>query len=168
MTCRKSTEYLADMLFEPQSVAQSVKTHIAACGDCTAELASMRATMNVLDEWKTPELSPFFDAKLSARVRAEMNAKPAGFFEKLRARLLFNSNLQLRPVAVTALTVAIAVGGAGYAGYFGFEHPGDDATVSAPQSATVRDLQSLDKNDQVFQQLDSVDQLDDDAGSSSN
>lgn len=169
MTCRKSSEYLADMFFDPESVADSVKSHVAGCHDCSAELASMGATMNVLNEWKAPEVSPFFSAKMSARIRAESNAAPAGFFEKLRSRLLFNSNMQMRPVAVTALTVVIAIGGASYAGYFGFEHQNRGQSANVTQSAAVKDLQSLDRNEQVFQQLNSLDQQDDDdAGSTTN
>jgi hypothetical protein len=58
----------------------------------------------------------------------------------------------MQPLIAGALALAVLVGGGTYA---------DLAWRSANQaqeSATIRDLQSLDGNAQVFQQLDSVDQ----------
>jgi len=75
----------------------------------------------------------------------------------MRARLLFNNRTYWRPIAATALTVVMAVGGATYVGLVGHKQGQPQQT-----SATVRDLQSLDNNQQVFQQLDSLDQDDDD------
>lgn len=155
MTCRKIESNVADLLFKPDAVPAPVQAHVKECADCRRELADLRSTIKLMDAWQAPELSPFFDTRLQARLREERNSPPAGFFERLSARLLFNSNAHLRPIAATALTVALVVGGATYAGFSGWRQP--------PQtSATVRDLQSLDNNHQVFQQLDSLDQDDDD------
>ncbi len=160
MTCRKIESNVADLLFAPDSVPASVKAHVQECPDCSRELAEMQATMNLMNAWEAPEPSPYFDTRLHAMLREERAAAPAGIFERIRARLLFGSNLHLRPIAATALTVMLAIGGATYAGFVGSRH--------APQtSATVGDLQSLDKNQQVFQQLDSLDQDDDDSGAPS-
>src|SRR5664279_471731 len=161
MTCRKTESNVADLLFAPESVPAAVKAHVQACPDCSRELAEMRATMNLMNAWEAPEPSPYFDTRLHALLREERAAAPAGIFERIRARLLFGSNLHLRPIAATALTVMLAIGGATYAGFVGTGHP------VAPASAAVGDLQSLDKNQQVFQQLDSLDQDDDDSGTPS-
>jgi hypothetical protein len=156
MTCRKIESNVADLLFEPDSVPASVKAHVEACADCTRELAELRVTMSLMNAWEAPEPSPYFDTRLHARLREERSAAPAGLMERFRARLLFGSNMHLRPIAATALTVLLAIGGATYAGFLGSSHK--------PQtSAAVGDLQSLDKNQQVFQQLDSLDQDDDDS-----
>jgi anti-sigma factor RsiW len=156
MTCRKIESNAADLLFEPDSVPASVKAHVEDCAECTRELAELRATMNLMNAWAAPEPSPYFDTRLHARLREERAAAPAGLLERLRAHLLFGSNMHLRPVAASALTVLLAIGGATYAGFVGSSH--------TPQtSAAVGDLQSLDKNQQVFQQLDSLDQDDDDS-----
>lgn len=159
MNCRVAHSKLADLLFEPESVAARVHDHVAACADCSRELDGLRATMKALDAWEAPEPSPFFDTRLQAGLRAEKNAAPAGFFERLRAQILFGSNWNLRPVAATALTVVLAVSGAGYAGLLHLDKP-------TRTSAAVGDLQTLDKNQQVFQQLDTLD--DDDDGPSAN
>lgn len=154
MTCRKIQSYMADLLFERDAVPALVQDHVKECADCSRQLAEMQATMELMDTWKAPEPSPFFGARLNARLREERASAPAGLLERLRARLLFGSNLHLRPVAATALTVILAVGGATYVGLVGWRQP-------QQSSAAVRDLQSLDKNQQVFQQLDSLDQDDD-------
>src|SRR5271166_2035480 len=156
MTCRKIESNVADLLLAPDSVSAAVKAHVEACADCSRELTELRTTMSFLDEWQAPEPSPFFDTRLGARLREERAAAPAGLFERIRARMLFGSNMHLRPIAATALTVALAVGGATYAGFVELGH-------KTQMSATVGDLQSLDKNQQLFQQLDTLDQDDDDS-----
>lgn len=157
MTCRKMESNIADMLFDPDRVSAAVKAHVTECADCNRELAELRSTMSLMDEWEAPEPTPYFDTRLQATLREEKAAAPAGWLEQMRARLLFNSHAHLRPIAATALTVVMAVGGATYVGLVGHRQ-----TQPQQTSATVRDLQSLDNNQQVFQQLDSLDQDDDD------
>ena len=112
--------------------------------------------MSLMDSWAGSGAVAFFDTRLQARLREEQAATPAGWLERMRARLLFNSHAHLRLIAATALTVVMAVGGATYVGVVGHKQ------TKQQTSATVRDLQFLDKNQQVFQQLDSLDQDDDD------
>ena len=160
MDCRKMNEKLADLLLDPGAAPVEVRDHLDGCADCREQLRELRATMELMDEWQSPELTPYFDGKLAARLRAEKAAAPAGFFERLRARVMFGNNLHMKPLLAGALALVIAVAGGTYA----------DLTLrsSQPQeSATVHDLQSFDRNAQVFQQLDSVDQQDDDSGASS-
>lgn len=157
MECREVKARLADLLFEPATVSAELKAHVDRCADCRTELGELRATMQLLNAWEAPEPSPFFDAKLRGRLRREREAPPAGLWERLRARLLYGSNLHLRPVAAGALALLLAAGG-GTA--FWVEH----STSRVQESATVRDLQSLDGNAQVFQQLNALDSDDDDAG----
>ncbi|HVJ06884.1 MAG TPA: hypothetical protein VM554_00725 [Acidisarcina sp.] len=158
MTCRKIESNVADLLFEPDTVPAPVQAHVRECADCSRKLAELRSTMDLMDAWEAPEPSPFFDTRLQARLREERNAAPAGFFERLYSRLVYNSSVHLRPIAATALTVLLAVGGATYAGFVNWRAP-------QQTSATVRDLQSLDSNHQLFQQLDSLDDDDDNAPS---
>lgn len=155
MTCQKMESNVADLLFDPDRVSATVKAHVTECVDCSRELAELRSTMNLMDSWDAPEPTPFFDTRLQAMLREERAAPPAGWLERMRARLLFNNNAYLKPIAATALTVVMAVGGATYAGFVGHKQ------TQQQTSATVRDLQSLDKDQQVFQQLDSLDQDDD-------
>ena len=156
MTCRKMESNIADLLFDPDRVSAAVKAHVAECGDCSRELAELRSTMSLMDSWEAPEPTPYFDTRLQAMLREERTAPPANWLERMRARLLFNNRAYFKPIAATALTVMMAVGGATYVGLVGHKQ------TQQQTSATVRDLQSLDKDQQVFQQLDSLDQDDDD------
>jgi hypothetical protein len=163
MNCRKIQSNMATLLFEPESMPADVRTHVETCPECSRELRELEATMHLLDDWSAPEPTPYFDARMAALLREEKQAPPAGFLERVKARLLFGSNMHLRPLAAGALALLIAVGGGTYAGFFANgNHP-----QAAQDSATVRDLQSLDGNAVVFQQLDSLDQPDDDSGSGS-
>lgn len=160
MICRKmETEFkslLPDLLLDRERVPAAVRAHVNECPDCSKELKSLEATMLALDAWEGVEPSPFFDARMSARMREAREEKPAGFFERLRERLLFSTNVHLRPVAAGALALMLLIGGGTYAG-FQTLHPGPAVVASA----TVKDLQSLDENAQVFQQMNSLDQGDD-------
>lgn len=164
MICRKfETEFKnlqADLLLDPERVPAAVRAHVSECADCSRELKSLEATMLALDAWEGVEPSPFFDARMAARMREERAAAPAGFLERLRARLQFGSNVHLRPLAAGALALLLLIGGGTYAGFISLESPNPVAA-----SATVRDLQSLDENAQVFQQMNNLDAPDDNAAS---
>jgi len=152
MNCRKMNWRLADMLLDPHSASAELRDHVEECPDCARELADLRATMALMDQWATPEANPFFDAKLLARLRTQQQMQPAGFLERLKARFLYGSSLRMRPLMAGALAVIIFAGGGTYADLAW------QTAHRAQESAALRDLQSLDGNAQVFQQLDSVDQ----------
>ena len=115
----------------------------------------MQATFALLDTWEAPEPSPYFDQKLAVRLREEQAHSPAGWFEQLKSRLLFNTGRQFRPALAGALALILLVAGGTVANFAGLPH-------SAPEtSATVQDLQILDKNDQALQTMDQL--LQDDA-----
>ena len=161
MICRIAKTKLMDLAADEagrDSALAEARSHVAECAECSHELAELRATMALLDTWEAPEPSPYFNARMSALLRAEREAEPAGFFERLRARMMFGSNMHLRPIAAGALALLLLIGGGTFAGLM--------STAPAPghPSATVRDLQSLDDNSQVFQQLNSLDQDDTDSG----
>lgn len=157
MICRKfETEFKkmrADLLFEPERVPDSVRTHIQGCADCSRELDSLKGAMQALDAWEDITPSPFFNARMSARLREARAEQPASLVERLRARLLFSFNMQLRTVAAGALAAVVLIGGGTYAGVKGMHRP--DPQVA---SATVRDLQSMQENAQVFQEMSSLDE----------
>jgi len=62
-------------------------------------MEGFRQTMALLDEWKAPEPSPYFDVRLQARLREEMAKPQAGWLSWFR-----------RPVLAAALTVLLGVG----------------------------------------------------------
>lgn len=151
MNCQKVNSRLPDLLLDPQSVPAELRQHVEVCAGCSRELAELRATMGMLDDWAAPEPGPFFDARLLAQLRAEIEAPPAGFWERWKARFLYGSRLRMQPLLAGALGLVVLIGGGTYA----------DLSWQASQnqeSAAIHDLESLDGNAQVFQQLDSVDQ----------
>jgi hypothetical protein len=92
-----------------------------------------------------------------ARLREEKENAPASLWERMRARLLYGSNLEFRPIAAGALALLLMIGG-GTAVWV--QH---GAQPPAPhESAIVNDLQLLDGNAQVYQQLSSLDADQDD------
>ena len=156
---------LPDFLLDPAAVPAAARQHMDACPTCRAivdrELAGHRAAMQTLEHWDAPEVSPYFFSRMSALLREEQQRPPAGVLERLRSWLLV-SNLNIKPMAgAAALGVLLAIGGGAYL----------DLTQSQPAplpqaSETVRDLQSLEDNAQVFQQMSSLDSSDGDSSSS--
>jgi hypothetical protein len=143
---------LADLLLAPESVPAKVSAHVATCESCSKELEELRGTMALLDRWEAPEPSPYFLTRLSARLEEERQSAPAGWWERLRARLTYGPPLHARPVAAMALTVVLLLGGGTYLSLTNSEQ-----TLQAPpQAAVVHDLQLLDNNAQLLDQLESL------------
>jgi hypothetical protein len=153
----------ADLLLDPAAASPAAREHIATCADCANELKELRATMQAMDAWEAPEPSPYFNTRLAARLREEKASAPAGWWERMRARLLYGSNLHLRPIAAGALALLLMMGGG-----TAFWMQQSTSRPAPQESATVHDLQLLDGNAQVYQQLNSLDaDLDDDSGNPS-
>ncbi|MGD0442851.1 MAG: hypothetical protein ABSA39_02850 [Edaphobacter sp.] len=151
MNCKNCQSVFLDLLLDPSAPSNAAaRSHIESCAACRQELKSLEATFALLDTWKAPEPSPYFDQKLTVRLREEQSLAPAGWFERLKSRVLFNTGRQFRPALAGALALVLVIGGGTFAGVSGLFHP-------APQaSATVQDLQLLDKNDQALQTMDQL------------
>jgi hypothetical protein len=164
MNCNDINSKLADLLFEPEILNaegnHELQSHLAECAACHAQLDELRATMALLDTWQAPEPNPYFLTRLNARLDEERQAVPAGWFEKLRARVVFGTRLTLRPVAAMAMTAALLVGGGGYLGFSNWNPP----TPPPVQTAVVHDLQTLDSNAQLLDQLETLSDQDSDHG----
>ena len=162
-TCKDCRSHLSDLLLDDAYAAAhpEFSRHLSDCADCRAEFEEFRATFALLDEWKAPEISPYFDSKLHARLREAVDATPEGFWERMRSYLLYSTGRQLRPAMAGALACAMILGGGSFA-YF--QHP-----VQPANSAVINDLRILDNNDQALQQMDQLvndmsSQTDDSAG----
>jgi len=159
MNCKNCQSVFLDLLLDPTSHT-AARSHIESCPECDREFKSIQATFALLDAWKAPEPSPYFDQKLAVRLREERSLPAAGWFERLKSRLLFNTGRQFRPALAGALALVLVVGGGTFADVSGFLQP-------KPQiSATVQDLQILDRNDQAFQAMDQL--LQDDGSTDTN
>lgn len=130
--------------------------HLESCAACAEELKSLRATMAVLDEWQTPEPSPYFDVRLQARLREEMAKPQAGWLQWFR-----------RPVLAAALTVLMGVGvGLFFTRSNVFYHSGDDGQIAKGElgppdpGSAVSDLQALDKNHDLYSDFELLDDMD--------
>ena len=162
MNCNDCKSALPDLLLDPASVtAARAAQHLEACAACKQELHSLQATFRLLDAWEAPEPSSWFDQRLAIRLRQEQAAAPAGWLERWKSRLLFNTGRQLRPALAGAFGLALLISGGTAASISGVLHP-----KPAEVSATVQDLQILDRNDQAFQTMDLLqdDGSNDDAG----
>ena len=147
-TCRRVDAYLTTLLLERQPVTVEARNHIALCPDCASELASMQSTMGLLDQWQAPDPGPFFDTRLSARLRQEKANGPAGLLERLRARILY-SDLHIRPWVTGIVALLLVVGSATFTVL-------NNRTGTVDASLTVRELQCYDGDAQVIQQLGSL------------
>lgn len=162
MNCNDVNAKLADLLLAPDEVPAAVRGqldgHLAECGECRAQLDELRATMTLLDDWTAPEPNPYFLTRLNARLDEERAAAPAGWYERLRARLTYGSRMTLRPVAAMVMTVVVLVGGGAYLGLSDLGTP----KAPAPQAAVVHDLQTMDNNAQLLDQLETLSDQNDD------
>jgi hypothetical protein len=119
--------------------------HLESCGACAEELKAMRSTMAVLDEWQVPEPSPYFDVRLQARLREEMSKQPAGWMHWFR-----------RPVLASALTVIMGVSVGLIVTRGRISNPPPVAEVGT----AVSDLQTLEKNHDMYSDFELLDDLD--------
>jgi len=147
-------DLLLDASFSGTPEGELANNHLAKCAACTEELRGLQATMGLLDLWQAPEVSLYFDTRMATRMREEVAAAPQGLWQKLIHGFPLLSSLSLKPVVAGVMACAIVVGGATYAGVAFFEQP----HASAAESATLRDLQSLDRNAQTIDDLNSLDQ----------
>jgi len=150
MKCEEIRERMPDVAAGFSQSTTEESNHLAGCAVCTEQLKGLRATMSLLDEWQTPEPSPYFDVRLQARLREEMAKPQAGWLHWFR-----------RPVLAAALTVVMGVGIGLFLthdnGRINQQVAGTD--LGGPGSA-VSDLQTLDKNQDLYADFELLDDLD--------
>lgn len=131
--------------------------HVQTCAGCGTAWAEHQKLMTLLDEWKAPEASPFFDTRLMASVRETKGAeaeRPAVL--AWLQRPLFGMPMW-RPVAASALAIAMAVG-------VGVMRSDDGSKTLADKPVLIKgtavsDLQTLDKHEAEISNLDLLDDL---------
>src|ERR1044071_8529283 len=101
MKCNEIREMMPDLAAGFSAVTPEINQHLKDCGECEAKLNAFRQTMAMLDEWKAPEPSPYFDTRFQARLREEKEKakQPASWWAWLQ-----------RPVLAGALAVVAVVG----------------------------------------------------------
>jgi anti-sigma factor RsiW len=155
MKCEEIQEMIPDLASGMVGITPEISGHLAGCGACATKMEEFRQTMALLDEWRAPEPSPYFDVRLQARLREEMAKPQPGWLAWFR-----------RPVMAAALSLLIATG----VGLFLTEGSGsykanpnviaiNDASVQAEPGTAVSDLQALEKNHDLYSDFDLLDDL---------
>jgi hypothetical protein len=146
MKCEKIREQMFDLMTAEAPLASEVQMHLDGCRVCTAELASMKQTMSLMDEWEAPEPSPFFDTRLQALLReekAKAAEKKVSIFDWIR-----------KPVLAAAAAVALVVG-AGVYGALQLKPKHQDQVIASDPA--IHDLQTLDKDQDVINNFAALD-----------
>jgi hypothetical protein len=146
MKCNEVYELLPDLAAGLDTIAPEVGDHLKGCAACTGKLAEVRQTMALLDEWRVPEPSPYFDTRLVARVREE-RGQPSGWWQWLRRPALAVSLAVLMVMSATLIRTDGPKGG-------------PDSSMAAIEPGTaVGDLQALDKNSDLYSDSEILDDL---------
>jgi predicted anti-sigma-YlaC factor YlaD len=154
MNCRTIQDQLPDVALGITPVPPEVEAHLGECRTCADTLQALRSTMNLLDEWSAPEPSPFWDVRMQARLREEQQRASAGWLQWFR-----------RPALSVAAALCLVVG-IGVIQMERFLQPGENPPAihfPAPTGTAVSDLQYLDKNSDLLQNFDALDDMDGDA-----
>jgi hypothetical protein len=157
MNCNTIQEQLPDVALGTAPVPPEVEAHLVSCRECADTLQALRSTMNLLDEWTAPEPSPFWDVRMQARLREEQQRASAGWLQWLR-----------RPALSVAAALCL-VAGMGFYQVNRFMKAGDTREIAGfpapppPRGTAVSDLQFLDKNSDMLQNFDALDDMDGDA-----
>lgn len=157
--CKSFAKELPDLVLTPGAMPSlAAAAHLRTCPPCAEEYRSFQDTFAALDRWVAPEPSAYFDQKLGVRLREEQAAPAMSWLERLQTSLTLNTGRTFRPLTAGALALALIVGGGSLYTFY----PGAQPAAHAPgASATINDLQILDRNDEAFQQLDQLQQDDD-------
>ena len=75
MTCNQIRELMPDLAAGLNAVTPEMKSHLHTCSECSGKLEAFRQTMTLLDEWRVPEASPYFDVRLHARLLRQALAR---------------------------------------------------------------------------------------------
>jgi hypothetical protein len=151
MNCEDVRENLIELLAEDSAASghaadPEIAAHVRQCAACTGELDSLRQTMALLDEWETPEPSPYFLTRLRAHVKEEREVPAqSSIFGWMR-----------RPAMAVSLATMLAAGGLIYR-FGGFI---ETSPIVIPEPGTpVADVEMLDKNHDVLVNTDLIDEL---------
>ena len=147
MKCDQIRERMPDIAAGFAELTREESDHLAGCATCAEQLKGMRSTMSLLDEWQVPEPSPYFDTRLQARLREEMAKPQVSWLRWFR-----------RPVLAAALTVIMGVG----VGLFFARGRGarNSNVIAEGPGTAVSDLQTLDKNHDIYSDFEVLDDLD--------
>ena len=156
MKCEHVRELMLDAM-SSGALTGEAEAHRAGCAECARLWSALQAVEAPLNEWAVPEVSPYFATRMQARLaeaRAQETAKPAWL------KLNWLHAPVLRLAATGLMAIAVAVGVDQLTQPKKFVAP-PMANTNAPSA--VRDLQDLDRNQDLYSDLDVLDDLTTDA-----
>lgn len=152
MNCERFRDQMLDALQGRVSAELQLEDHVRACPACARELAALKQTSALLEEWPAPEVSPYFNSRLRARLR-EQAAAPVGWWAWVR-----------KPALAAAFAILLVAG----IGVLDLSKPqtkvlqGPVALRPQPKAHTgtaVADLQTLDQNQELYANFDLLDEI---------
>src|SRR5919204_1346087 len=153
MNCRGINEFLPDLASGARPISEETAQHLRQCSACATELESLRRTMATLEEWQVPEVSPYFDTRVHARMLEMVAERSVGW------------RVWLRRPSVAASVAALLLVGVGLF-YNGSSLNNStsaltswEMNVAAQPGTAVGDLQALDKNHDLYADFDVLDEL---------
>jgi anti-sigma factor RsiW len=149
MKCDAICELMPELAVGLDAATPEVNDHLQTCAGCAGKLNEFRQTMALLDEWRAPEPSPYFEVRLRARLREEAARQPVGWWQWIRKPALAVS---LAVIMVMSITLFHTDAG---------RNPTQDgprAMVAEPGTA-VGDLQALDRNHDLYSDYEILDEL---------
>jgi predicted anti-sigma-YlaC factor YlaD len=154
MKCEAIRELMLDVASGTGESTPAMNEHLLGCPACAGKLADMRKTMALLDEWQAPKPSPYFDTRLMARVREERaHPQRSSWFAWLRM-----------PVLAAGLALVLMMAG-GVTWFTSGRRPsiaGNNSSITPlaiERGTAVGDLQTLDKNEDLYANFDLLDDL---------
>src|SRR5215469_5225261 len=143
MNCNDVRENLIELLTDGPADPK-VTAHVGQCKPCSEELASMRQTMALMDEWEAPEPSPYFLTRLRAHVKDEKEKAPArsSIFAWMRS-----------PVMAMSMAVVLAAGALIY--WVVYVTPIEPPPIGTP----VADVEALERNHDVLMTTDLIEEM---------
>ena len=151
LNCNEIQERMPDLAAGMSEPTAEETQHLAGCTACAGKLEEMRKTMALLDEWRAPEPSPYFDVRLQARLREEVSGPQTAWFSWFR-----------RPALAAALTVLMGIGVGLFVTHGRYGSQQQEAVITEPvePGTAVSDLQALDKNHDMYADFELLDDLD--------
>jgi len=151
MKCTEIREVMPDLAAGLSTTTPEIEQHLGTCSECSIKLDEFRQTMAVLDEWQVPEPSPYFDIRLQANLREEMNRQPvSAWLRWMRKPALALSLTVLMVASVTLFRGSDPVGSV---------HGDKQLAASIEPGSAVSDLEALDKNHDLYSDFDVLDDL---------
>jgi hypothetical protein len=157
--CSRIQGHLLDVALGTKPAPLEVQAHLGSCLQCANTLQALRSMMNLLDEWTAPEPSRYWDVRLQARLREEQP-------------LAYNGCLQwFRRPTLSIAAAMVLIAGSGFYPVGRFLHEGSNTSsamvshITPAAGTAVGDLLYLDRNSDLLQNFDALDELDGDPDS---